>query len=111
MLDFMELRRIHFVTQPVFGPIKEKLGVVTRAFFAQGDFGDTDILIEFHATLEAGLRAARGLVANSSKVSVATAEGTSSEEMSTEAKKASKANDLHDEREAVMYMGESLLAD
>lgn len=41
--------------EPVFGPIKEKLGVVTRAFFAQGDLADVEILVDFHATLEAGL--------------------------------------------------------
>lgn len=29
--------------------------MVTRAFFAQGDLGDVEILIDFHATLEAGL--------------------------------------------------------
>ncbi|EPQ25998.1 uncharacterized protein PFL1_06453 [Pseudozyma flocculosa PF-1] len=42
--------------EPVFGPIREKLGIVTRAFFAQGDLGDVDILVEFHATLEVGLQ-------------------------------------------------------
>ena len=41
--------------EPVFGPIREKLGIVTRAFFAQGDLADVDILVEFHATLEVGL--------------------------------------------------------
>ncbi|CAD6884355.1 unnamed protein product, partial [Tilletia caries] len=41
---------------PVFGPIREKLGIVTRAFFAQGDLADINILIDFHATLEAGLQ-------------------------------------------------------
>ncbi|KAK0565385.1 hypothetical protein OC861_003797 [Tilletia horrida] len=42
--------------EPVFGPIREKLGIVTRAFFAQGDLADINILIDFHATLEAGLQ-------------------------------------------------------
>ncbi|KAE8218761.1 hypothetical protein CF319_g7419 [Tilletia indica] len=42
--------------EPVFGPIREKLGIVTRAFFAQGDLADINILIDFHATLEAGLK-------------------------------------------------------
>ncbi|KAN0061191.1 hypothetical protein ACQY0O_006926 [Thecaphora frezii] len=42
--------------EPVFGPIREKLGIVTRAFFAQGDLGDVDILVDFHATLEIGLQ-------------------------------------------------------
>ncbi|CAO1622135.1 unnamed protein product [Sympodiomycopsis kandeliae] len=44
--------------QPVFAPLREKLGIVTRAFFAQGDLADTDILVDFYDTLEAGLRAA-----------------------------------------------------
>ncbi|CCF50566.1 hypothetical protein NDA11_000665 [Ustilago hordei] len=42
--------------EPVFGPIREKLGIVTRAFFAQGDLADVDILIDFHSTLEIGLQ-------------------------------------------------------
>lgn len=44
--------------QPIFAPLREKLGIVTRAFFAQPDLADTSILIDFHETLEAGLRAA-----------------------------------------------------
>ncbi|CDS01451.1 related to AVL9-protein involved in exocytic transport from the Golgi [Sporisorium scitamineum] len=42
--------------EPVFGPIREKLGIVTRAFFAQGDLADVDILVDFHSTLELGLQ-------------------------------------------------------
>ncbi|KAJ9473976.1 Late secretory pathway protein AVL9 [Pseudozyma hubeiensis] len=42
--------------EPVFGPIREKLGIVTRAFFAQGDLADVDILLDFHSTLEIGLQ-------------------------------------------------------
>uniref|UniRef100_V5ESD1 Transport protein Avl9 n=2 Tax=Kalmanozyma brasiliensis (strain GHG001) TaxID=1365824 RepID=V5ESD1_KALBG len=42
--------------EPVFGPIREKLGIVTRAFFAQGDLADVDILVDFHSTLEMGLQ-------------------------------------------------------
>ncbi|ETS64126.1 hypothetical protein PaG_01361 [Moesziomyces aphidis] len=42
--------------EPIFGPIREKLGIVTRAFFAQGDLADVDILIDFHSTLEIGLQ-------------------------------------------------------
>lgn len=44
--------------QPVFAPLREKLGIVTRAFFAQGDLADTAILVDFYETLELGLRAA-----------------------------------------------------
>lgn len=80
--------------------------MVTRAFFAQGDFGDTDILIEFHATLEAGLRAARGTI-RTNESPTATSGDISGEQEGAEAKKASKASDRHDEREAVMYMGMS----
>ena len=46
--------------QPVFGPIREKLGIVTRAYFAQGDLTDTTILTEFQGTLEHGLRQGLG---------------------------------------------------
>lgn len=45
-------------SQPVFAPLREKLGIVTRAFFAQGDLADTAILVDFYDTLEIGLRAA-----------------------------------------------------
>ncbi|KAG8835833.1 late secretory pathway protein avl9 [Serendipita sp. 399] len=43
-------------TKPVFGPIRDKLGVVTQALFNQRDFTETDILVEFYSTLEASLR-------------------------------------------------------
>ncbi|KAG8826375.1 late secretory pathway protein avl9 [Serendipita sp. 401] len=43
-------------TKPVFGPIRDKLGVVTQALFNQRDFTETDILVEFYNTLEASLR-------------------------------------------------------
>ncbi len=46
--------------QPVFGPIRDKLGVVTRAYFAQGDLTDTQILQDFLGTLEMGLRQGLG---------------------------------------------------
>jgi hypothetical protein len=42
-------------SQPVFGPIRDKLGVITRAFFAQKDFEETEILVEFFSSLESGL--------------------------------------------------------
>jgi Transport protein Avl9 len=62
-------------SKPVFGPIRlagtptgpyalrssrllrrDKLGVVTRAFFNQRDFSETDILIQFYERLEGSLR-------------------------------------------------------
>lgn len=39
--------------QPVFGCIRDKLGVVTRALFAQRDFTDRSILEDFFHSLEA----------------------------------------------------------
>ncbi|KAL1405262.1 hypothetical protein Q8F55_008888 [Vanrija albida] len=42
-------------SQPVFGPVRDRLGVVTRAFFAQRDFGSTQILQDFYLSLEASL--------------------------------------------------------
>jgi Transport protein Avl9 len=35
---------------------RDKLGVVTRAFFNQLDFTETDILVDFYNTLETSLR-------------------------------------------------------
>ncbi|KAG1748597.1 transport protein Avl9-domain-containing protein [Suillus lakei] len=43
-------------SKPVFGPIRDRLGVVTRALFEQRDFSDTSILVEFGASLEISLR-------------------------------------------------------
>jgi len=36
--------------------MRDKLGVITRAFFAQKDFEDTSILVEFYSSLESGLQ-------------------------------------------------------
>ncbi|KAF9220929.1 hypothetical protein BS17DRAFT_786226 [Gyrodon lividus] len=44
------------VSKPVFGPIRDRLGVVTRALFEQRDFSDTQILVEFGNSLEISLR-------------------------------------------------------
>src|SRR5688572_26817161 len=41
--------------QPVFGPIREKLGIVTKAYFNQKDFAQVDILINLHSSLNASL--------------------------------------------------------
>ncbi|KAG9315875.1 transport protein Avl9-domain-containing protein [Chiua virens] len=43
-------------SKPVFGPIRDRLGVVTRTLFAQRDFTDTKILVEFGNSLEMSLR-------------------------------------------------------
>ncbi|WWC91958.1 uncharacterized protein L201_006911 [Kwoniella dendrophila CBS 6074] len=42
-------------SQPVFGPIRDNLGVVTRAYFAQRDFTQTEILEDFYTSLETSL--------------------------------------------------------
>ncbi|KIK99623.1 hypothetical protein PAXRUDRAFT_131690 [Paxillus rubicundulus Ve08.2h10] len=44
------------VSKPVFGPIRDRLGVVTEALFEQRDFSDTRILVEFGNSLEISLR-------------------------------------------------------
>lgn len=51
-------------SKPVFGPIRDKLGVITRAFFAQKDFGETSILVDFFASLESGLGGAMSSSSN-----------------------------------------------
>ncbi|KAF9262933.1 hypothetical protein L218DRAFT_1077588 [Marasmius fiardii PR-910] len=43
-------------SKPVFGPIRDKLGVVTSALFYQRDFSSKDILDDFAAALEPSLR-------------------------------------------------------
>lgn len=47
-------------SQPVFGPVRDRLGVVTRAYFAQRDFGSTQILHDFYESLEMGLEGKAG---------------------------------------------------
>lgn len=41
--------------QPIFGPLRDKLGVITRAYFAQKDFEDKSILMDLHSSLEVPL--------------------------------------------------------
>ncbi|KAF8628649.1 hypothetical protein AX15_003781 [Amanita polypyramis BW_CC] len=43
-------------SKPVFGPIRDKLGVVTTALFLQKDFSDLSILDDFGSSLELSLR-------------------------------------------------------
>ncbi|KAK0202084.1 transport protein Avl9-domain-containing protein [Desarmillaria ectypa] len=43
-------------SKPVFGPIRDKLGVVTTALFNQRDFQETQILDDFEVALEPSLR-------------------------------------------------------
>ncbi|GLB38658.1 putative transport protein Avl9 [Lyophyllum shimeji] len=43
-------------SKPVFGPIRDKLGVVTTALFNQRDFTDASILDDFASSLELSLR-------------------------------------------------------
>lgn len=44
--------------QPVFGPIRDKLGLITRTFFAQRDFTETSILVDFYSSLQLSMRGA-----------------------------------------------------
>lgn len=46
--------------KPVFGCIRDKLGVVTRALFAQRDFADRSILVDFYHSLEASFELGLG---------------------------------------------------
>ncbi|KAJ7160086.1 transport protein Avl9-domain-containing protein [Mycena filopes] len=43
-------------SKPIFGPIRDKLGVVTTALFNQKDFSETRILDDFGSSLEQSLR-------------------------------------------------------
>ncbi|WVQ83691.1 hypothetical protein IAT38_005835 [Cryptococcus sp. DSM 104549] len=51
---------IVIASQPVFGPIRDRLGVVTRAYFAQRDFTQTEILEDFYRSLETSLEGKSG---------------------------------------------------
>ncbi|WWD19878.1 hypothetical protein CI109_104347 [Kwoniella shandongensis] len=51
---------IVIASQPIFGPIRDRLGVVTRAYFAQRDFTQTDILEDFYTSLESSLEGKSG---------------------------------------------------
>lgn len=86
---------------------------MTRAFFAQANFGDVDILIEFHATLEAGLRSARGArVKELESMKDGAGEGSGSGSGSTDGEAAHLAQEQYrqamEERETIMYMGTSI---
>ncbi|KAH9969823.1 transport protein Avl9-domain-containing protein [Russula dissimulans] len=43
-------------SKPVFGPIRDRLGVVTQALFEQKDFTNTHLLVEFYESLQGSLR-------------------------------------------------------
>lgn len=43
-------------SKPVFGLIRDRLGVITKALFAQRNFSDMSILDDFHMSLEHSLR-------------------------------------------------------
>lgn len=129
MVRHSKLTRAHpfldaVLCQPVFAPLREKLGIVTRAFFAQGDLADTTILVDFHDTLEAGLRAAglKGedvaedddfteedaddtISATDENENVETGDG---ERTATQATFPVNKTDKDSLREGVMYMGESV---
>lgn len=45
----------------MFGPLRDKLGVVTRAFFAQKDFDDKGILVDLYSSLELSSEPASGV--------------------------------------------------
>lgn len=45
-------------TQPIFGPMRAKLSMVTRAYFDQRDLSNMQILEEFYDNLESGLSCA-----------------------------------------------------
>ncbi|EJD45652.1 hypothetical protein AURDEDRAFT_87548 [Auricularia subglabra TFB-10046 SS5] len=44
------------MSKPLFGPLRDKLGVVTQAFFEQRNFHETEILGSFYQSLEVSLR-------------------------------------------------------
>lgn len=89
---------------PVFGPIKEKLGIVTQALFAQKDFTNVDILIEFHATLEAGLRSAHAIPQSLPSTPMDGKDGAIDAQLYVQKYR----EEERKEREATMYMGTSL---
>lgn len=45
-------------TQPIFGPMRAKLGMVTQAYFDQRDLSNMQILEEFYDNLEVSLSCA-----------------------------------------------------
>lgn len=51
----MQKAIVVLASKPVFGPIRDKLGVITRAYFAQKDFREKDILVDFNTSLQDSL--------------------------------------------------------
>ncbi|BGP18655.1 hypothetical protein JCM10213_002899 [Rhodosporidiobolus nylandii] len=86
--------------KPIFGPLREKLGVITRSFFAQRDFDDKSILVDLYQSFEPAAAEAPPPPSGS-----AAEKGKQKEE--------EEAEDVLDEDEAEegdggMYMGTSL---
>ncbi|KDQ62693.1 hypothetical protein JAAARDRAFT_66359 [Jaapia argillacea MUCL 33604] len=42
--------------KPIFGLLRDRLGVITQALFSQRDFRETDILVDFYTSLESSVR-------------------------------------------------------
>ena len=52
----MQKAVVVLATEPIFGPVREKLAMVTRAYFAQRDLTNLGILDDFFTTIEPGLQ-------------------------------------------------------
>ncbi|CAH7669416.1 transport protein Avl9-domain-containing protein [Phakopsora pachyrhizi] len=95
--------------QPVFGCIRDKLGFVTRALFAQRDFTDRSILEDFYHSLvssfELGLGEGGGEVQKLSKdlesVPTATSGRLTADELTQEARTGSKPEEESKRLEAI----------
>ncbi|MBW0466969.1 hypothetical protein O181_006684 [Austropuccinia psidii MF-1] len=105
--------------QPVFGCIRDKLGVVTRALFAQRNFADRSILEDFYHSLEASFEVGLGEGGGErrSRLSFTQSAGfhaqpdggfTSSLDPTQEINRPPKGKQKHHVGEAAMYMGTNL---
>ncbi|GAA5974744.1 hypothetical protein JCM11641_007249 [Rhodosporidiobolus odoratus] len=84
--------------KPIFGPLRDKLGVVTRSFFAQRDFDDKSILVDLYQSFEPA----------GTEVDIDSGEDRPEEKRDGEETEEEEEMDQEEGEDGGMYMGTSL---
>ncbi|GAA5839999.1 hypothetical protein JCM3766R1_000637 [Sporobolomyces carnicolor] len=93
-------------SKPIFGPLRDKLGVITRSFFAQRDFQDKSILIDLYQSFQ---KLATAVATPTPESTVADGTGLQEEGLSSPRKKEKRRSILGEredsQEEEGIYMG------
>ncbi|GAA5859457.1 hypothetical protein JCM1840_004624 [Sporobolomyces johnsonii] len=89
-------------SKPIFGALRDKLGVITRSFFAQRDFADKSILVDLYSSFELSKQARRAARAGEREGANGKGKGRAEEES------LGREGEEPGEEDPGMYMGTSL---